>query len=322
MLNLLVKPRDQPTHLLQVEALDRRLSPSHPLKELISNQARNLRTGYTGETSLDFTLSFLPEDQFDILHNLRIRDEHGYFQIDTLIVSSRFVLIAEVKNIYGSIMFDDMGQAIRTTEDGTEEGFSSPIEQVNLQEFRLRKWLEHYDFPSFPFEKLVIYSNPNTILKNVTNSKIIANMIIHKERLLSKIEIYSKIHKSPSLTKSQMKKLSANLSAAHTSENINVMKKYKVSLNELLRGVFCPECSSLPMLYRRGRWECRECGTVSETAYITALEDYRLLIANTIKNRDARDFLGVASVNVAKQLLLNAKLDFIGNTSARKYLLS
>ena len=134
---LIIKPRDNPTHLLQIEALNRRTPPHHRNKESISIQARNLRTGYNGEKSLDFTLGFLPSDTFKILHYLRIEDTNGHFQIDTLILSPYFVLIIEVKNIYGTITFDNMGQAIRTRNDGTEEGFNNPVEQVILQEYQL-----------------------------------------------------------------------------------------------------------------------------------------------------------------------------------------
>lgn len=112
MFVLPVKPRDNPTHLLRMEALSRRLILNHKHKQVVDHLARSLRAGYNGEKSLDFTLGFLPKDQFHILHNVRIKDEHGYFQIDTLIASPHFALIIEVKNIYGSIIFDNMDQAI------------------------------------------------------------------------------------------------------------------------------------------------------------------------------------------------------------------
>src|SRR5690625_2930372 len=136
---MIVKPRDIPTHILQTEALYRRIPSHHKNKAIIKKQARNLRTGFVGEESLDYIIRFLPEDTFQILHNLRLKDENGYFQMDTLIVSAHFVLIVEVKNIYGTITFDGMKQAIRTKDDGTDEGFDHPIVQVNLQQQRDRK---------------------------------------------------------------------------------------------------------------------------------------------------------------------------------------
>lgn len=319
---LIIKPRDNPTHLLQIEALNRRIPRYHRKKELIRKQAIKLRTGYNGEKSLDFTLSFLPSDTFRILHYLRIQDMNGHFQIDTLILSPYFVLIIEVKNIYGTMTFDGMGQAIRTKSDGNEEGFNNPVEQVILQEHRLRRWLKNRNIPPFPLEKLVIYSHSNTILKNTTNNKMISDTVIHKEALLSKMEEYSHIHSSQSLTGIEISELSSQLVAAHTPEKIDVMKKYEVKESELLRGVICPNCGAIPMLRKAGKWECRSCRCVIKTAHLKAFEDYRLLIGNTINNRQARDFLGLDSIHITKKILMAEKFQYFGQTSARTYNLS
>lgn len=316
---LIIKLRDNPTHLLQIEALNRRTPPHHRKKELIRKQAMKLRTGYNGEKSLDFTLSFLPSDTFRILHYLRIQDTNGHFQIDTLILSPYFALIIEVKNVFGTITFDDMGQAIRTRNDGIEEGFNNPVEQVNLQEYRLRRWLKRHNSSPFPIEKLVVYSHSNTILKNTSNNKIIAETVIHKESLLSKIEEYSHIHSSASLTETEISRLGSQLIAAHTPENVNIMEKYDVKESELLRGVICPDCGTIPMQYWNGRWICKFCGCISKTAHLQTLEDYRLLIGNTIKNRQARDFLGITSIHVTKKLLMAEGFQYFGETSARTY---
>lgn len=316
---LIIKPRDNPTHLLQIEALNRRIPPYHRKKELVRKQAVKLRTGYNGEKSLDFTLNFLPSDTFKILHYLRIQDTNGYFQIDTLILSPYFALIIEVKNVFGMITFDGMGQAIRTRNDGIEEGFNNPVEQVILQEYRLRRWLKNHKMSVFPIEKLVVYSHSNTILKNITNSKIIADTVIHKESLLSKIEEYSHIHSSISLTRTEILELGSRLITAHVSERINVMKIYDIKENELMRGVICPDCDAIPMLYRNGRWVCKFCGCISKTAHLQPLEDYRLLIGNTIKNRQARDFLGLDSIHVTKKMLMSEGFQYFGETSARTY---
>lgn len=316
---LIVKPRDIPIHILQTEALYRRLPSHHKNKEIVRNQARNLRTGFIGEESLDFIIRFLPEDKFHILQNLRIRDANGYFQIDTLIVSAYFALIVEIKNIYGTITFDGMKQAIRTKNDGTEEGFNHPIVQVNLQHQRFKAWLRNHHFPSFPLEKVIIYSNTATILRNTTNDKVIAEMIIHKERLPVKLAEYLEVYPTTTLTNKEIAQLCTALIAAHTPNTLQIMEKYEVSQRELLRGVICPECGALPMLRMRGNWKCRICRTESETAHRTAFQDYRLLIGNTIKNKQARDFLKIDSLHVMKRLLMKERFPYSGITSARTY---
>lgn len=241
-LHLIIKPRDNDTYVLQLESLNRRTPANHPKKNHIQQLARNHRTGYNGEQSLDFVLSFLPENKFNILHNLRIEDEYGAFQIDTLLLSCYFSLIIEVKNVYGTITFDELGQTIRTQDDGTQQGFNNPIEQVSLQRFRLHRWLELHQFPQLPIENLVVYSNPYTILKNVTKCEKVTNSVLHKEGLISKIERFSQLYQTASLSKRELKGISTALCDAHTIEKINVLEKYGVKENELLCGVICPAC--------------------------------------------------------------------------------
>lgn len=106
---MIVKPQEVPLDMLQTEALDRRLSTHHLQKENVFQKARNLRAGYKGEKSLEFTLDMLPSSDYYIFHNLRIPDKIGFFQIDTLLFTKKYMLIIEAKNIYGIITFDDLG---------------------------------------------------------------------------------------------------------------------------------------------------------------------------------------------------------------------
>ncbi|WP_174612846.1 nuclease-related domain-containing protein [Virgibacillus ihumii] len=107
--------------------------------------------------------------------------------MDNLINSRQLILINEVKNISGTVIYDEFGQAIRIKENGKEENFGNHLEQVNLQHFRLLRLMKDYNLPAIPIEKLITYSNPNTIIKSVTNNKAVANMVIHKEQLLTRI---------------------------------------------------------------------------------------------------------------------------------------
>lgn len=193
------KPRDVPIEVLKTEALNKRLAESHYKKKTVDQKAKNFRAGLNGEESLDFMLSFLSGDAYRILHNLRIRDHSEYFQIDNLIPSPRFILINEVKNIAGTVMYDEFGQAIRISKDGKEENFGNHVEQVNLQHIRLLEWMRKNNLPVIPIEKLIIYSNSSTIIKNSGDNKAVAETVIHLEQLLTKIGELSNKHKSPAL---------------------------------------------------------------------------------------------------------------------------
>lgn len=319
--SLIVKPRDYPTEVVQMEALNRRTPANHPQKERITLQARNLRTGYKGEQSLDFILNFLPEKKYRIFHNLRLKDRYGFFQIDTLLISTTFALILEVKNIHGTITFDQLGQTIRTRDDGTEQRFNNPIDQVNLQAFRFRKWLKRNQTPHFPLEKLIVYSNSHTILRNTENCEHISRSILHKEQLLTKIEKFNDQYQTIILDEFDLMTLSSKIVASHNPPDKNVLDVYGVKKNELLTGVICPECEHFFMVYGNKKWHCTVCGYVAKDLHLDALEDYRLLISHKIKNRDARIFLKINSVHTMKRLLMDAKFKYTGKTSARIYYL-
>lgn len=318
---MIIKSREIPRDMLQLEALDQRLLANHPQKEIVSQKARNLRTGYKGEISLNYTLEMLPGTDYYIIHNLRLSDKTGFFQIDTLLFSQKYALIIEAKNIYGVITYDDLGQVTRIADDGDiEEGFSNPVDQVIKQQYRLRNWLSRHDFPVFPLEKLVVYSNPRTILRNVKNKKTVSETVIHNARLFSKIIALNETYHKQAVSDIQIKEIATSLMDAHTpKEEIDIMKKYHVSYDELQRGVICPYCGFLPMQRIHGKWKCPHCKGHSRTAHQSTLKDYDQLMGRTINNREARDFLQLDSIHVTKKILQKEGLEQIGNTSARTY---
>ncbi|WP_164669331.1 nuclease-related domain-containing protein [Virgibacillus doumboii] len=315
---IILKPRDIPREMLQTEALSRRLAPRHFKKNDVDQDAKNLRAGYNGEKSLDFTLNFLG-GSYHILHNLRIRDINDFFQMDTLIPSIKFILISEVKNIAGTVIYDEFGQTIRISKNGEEKNLGNHMEQVNLQHLRLQRFIREHNFPAIPIEKLIVYSDPKTIIKNITNNKFIRDTVIHKEQFLTKLNEFAAIHKTASVTLKQLELLSATLIKAHTPKEIDIMEKYRASIEDLLLGVFCPKCGALPMQWMNAKWNCNQCGAASKTAHIPALKDYSLLFGNMINNRQAREFLKLGNIHTAKRILIQFKQ--VGNTSARKYIL-
>ncbi|SFE88656.1 nuclease-related domain-containing protein [Alteribacillus iranensis] len=108
---MIIKPRKVPLHLRKLRALERRLPHSHPKRPEIERDTAKWSAGYKGEQSIDDPLTFLPPHDFRILHDLHLYDGSHYFQIDTLIISSCFLLIIEVINISGTLIFDTAGFA-------------------------------------------------------------------------------------------------------------------------------------------------------------------------------------------------------------------
>jgi len=80
-----------------------------------------------------------------------------------------------------------------------------------------------------------------------------------------------------------------------------------------MKGVFCPKCGANPMVRKKQKWHCMVCGEYSQTAHLSSIMDYRLLIGNTITNRQLRDFLLIDSADLARRILLKLNLEKCGS---------
>ncbi|MFC5363621.1 nuclease-related domain-containing protein [Peribacillus frigoritolerans] len=100
-MKLIVKKRKVPLAVRKLRALACRLPSNHPKVPLIMNDLKKMEAGYKGECSIDFPLSFLEPKSYFIFHDLRLQDQSRFFQLDTLLISKKYALIIEVKNIAG-----------------------------------------------------------------------------------------------------------------------------------------------------------------------------------------------------------------------------
>ncbi|WP_176330332.1 nuclease-related domain-containing protein [Oceanobacillus rekensis] len=317
---MIMKQYDKFIEVKILEALERRIRNYHPKKEIIIRDLKKKKSEVAGEKEIEYPLGFLNPDKFLILHNLRLQDENGNFQIDTLILTERYYIILEVKNWQGTVLFDENGQVIRKRSIEEEEGFPNPISQVKTQTFRLQKWLRMHNFPELKIESFVVISFPSTIIKPVQPTIQIPEQVIHNNQLYFKIMELEKNKYPHQTTMNMLMDISQQLIELHTPPIINLFHKYKLNRSDLNFGVRCPECRSLPMIRLKQKWHCTPCGIFSRSAHRSALEDYRLLIGNTITNKQAREFLLVESPDVIRRILLKEKLIQRGNTKSSIYM--
>ncbi|MEG9295619.1 nuclease-related domain-containing protein [Mangrovibacillus sp. Mu-81] len=101
-----VNEREFPRVILILDALQGRLTPHHPKIPLISDEFHKRLAGHKGEVSLDYVLKMLDKNSCFILYGLRLKINDTYFQMNTLLLSHKFIIIIEVKNLAGTIYFD------------------------------------------------------------------------------------------------------------------------------------------------------------------------------------------------------------------------
>lgn len=317
---MIIKERSVPLNIKKLEALLRRLPNDHVQRKRIEQDLAKFKAGYQGEKSLDYHLSFFDKDRYIIIHDVRLSDnEKRFFQIDTIILSPTMVLILEVKNIVGTLYFEEnFNQLIRIIDD-KEEAFSNPILQVDRQKIQLQSWLAQHKFEKYTIVPLVVLSNPKTIIKASSNQREIAQKVIHSELLYKKMKDLEFTYKKEVYSQKEMKRLSKILIKANQFFDYNILDKYKILDNEVLTGVICEKCNAFSMERKRGRWNCPYCLFYSKDAHQSALNDYSLLFGNSITNHQLRKFLHIDSVYNASRLLSTLKLTNTGSNKGKVY---
>ncbi|MEH7235839.1 nuclease-related domain-containing protein [Bacillus sp. JJ1562] len=311
------KARTIPIEILILVALIRRLKPDHPKIQQLQVELAKRKKGYRGELSINYYLELIDTPEFLILHDIRLPDGKSFFQIDTLIITPHFILILEVKNMAGTLYFEDESNQMIRTLNNEEEGMPNPILQAKRHSRQLRYWLTQRKLPILPIEFLVIISDPKTIIKASRPS--IFTKVMHSVNLPFTFEKIEKRHTKETLTMKEMKKIAATIEKHHTPKRPDLLTQFAIQKDEIRNGVHCPDCLTLPIERKRGYWYCESCCKKSRTAFIQSLQDYELLIKSTITNEELRDFLQISSGKLAFQLLKSMNLDKVGENKGRTY---
>lgn len=202
-------------------------------KPLIEKDIRMLKYGIAGEKNVIFELenSHLP---IIILHDLYIEYEGLSAQIDFIVITRKFNLVIECKNLFGNIEINNNGDFIRTIRFGNryiKEGIYSPITQ-NTRHIELVKKVRLLSkdnlFTKVLFEKyfnenyktVVVLANPKTVIKMRYAKKEIKNQIIRCDQLVNYIKKLLKDSKNDPLSDKGMYKQADIFLCLHKEKEI------------------------------------------------------------------------------------------------------
>ncbi|RSK54610.1 nuclease-related domain-containing protein [Bacillus canaveralius] len=317
---MIVKRRTVPLKIQVGEALLRRLPEGAFSREELQGDLERRRAGYWGEQSIDHYLSFLDEKKYLIFHDLNLPRGEYTFQIDTLLLTANLAIILEVKNIAGTLFFDQLfHQLIRTNANGKEEGFPDPITQASLQKYQLNEFLHELQVPDIPIEYAVVICNKHSILKTNPGQEKIFRKVFKTPHLLNWIQALEKVYPKEVLSSKELRKISRQLIKKNTPPRKLFLDRYLTSKDELITGVYCPFCFYIPMQRMKRHWHCPDCSTKSRDAHMLALRDYFLLIDSKISNQQFRDFAQLSSRDIASRLLISTNFPSSGTTKGRFY---
>jgi hypothetical protein len=318
---MLVKERKKSIQIKKLEVIQRRLLQNHPRLLSIEDELGGRLAGHYGENSNDYFLKPFMSKEYSILHDLRLNAHDSFFQMDTLLLSPRYILNLEVKYITGTLIFDHLNQVIRVRDDGTEEAFKNPIYQVKRQQTHLIEWLSKNRIPQIPVRSLVVMSNPKTIIKAPPTNKEVPQYITHSPYLQERIKPIDQMFTTEKLKKKEMNKLSKLLVSSHTPENPDLLKRFQIEEKDITKGVYCTKCFHMPVIRKKGTWQCPKCHYKSNKLHLESLSDYALLYGTNITNKQFCDFLCLPSRHVAKRLLCQMNLPHSGVNKGTVYTL-
>lgn len=309
---MILKTRVTPKEIFQLESLLHRTSNGHPQHLYWTEKLRRITAGYHGELRVDSLWHEidLPLPHY-FIHDLFIQKERSSHQIDSLLITSRFVLALEIKSISGLLNFDpQLRQFSRTNKDGSIDGMNNPDDQLRRHE----KWLERFlsdQRIKLPVIGAIVFTYPSSVIQSRAGSRI----MIQSSGLPHLIEQLLEKHPYEVSSKNKTESLAHKLLEL---SSIKPLAPLGLSTS-FVKGIICPNCLALHLNYRRGKWRCETCGHCDPVAHMTALAQYRTLVKTTISNREFRELTGIRSITTASKLLKSVNMSFSGSYKDRIY---
>lgn len=157
-----------PILLENLKSLAESSNPSVDFKK-VENHLKLFSIGHAGEKSVMFELknSMVP---MLILHDFYLEFEDYQAQMDFVIVTPKFILVLEIKKLFGDILVTDKGDFQRVIRKSNrvvnKEGMYSPINQVERHVMILERLLKDKGIiKKCPIRYAVTFANPKTILE-------------------------------------------------------------------------------------------------------------------------------------------------------------
>jgi len=260
-----------PTALLQAEALLGRLDASHPRRSDVESYRKILRSGYNGEKTINYYLSLLPEKQFFIFHDLRLPIRESFFQIDALLLNSKGILIIEGKNHSGKLIFERK-QMVRDI-NGTKEIYENPLAQVARHKTLLKYFLEKNHITDIVIDELVVVCKSSTEIVISSDYSEAKKKIFRAYELVNVIEMMESVRTRIYFDDKTINKIRKLLVSKHTPKQTDILKMFEIPHSDILTGVHCLNCFTIPMSYKKGKWFCLSCKSSSKDSISKALDD-------------------------------------------------
>ena len=212
------------------------------VKAQIERDMKLLAYGIAGEESVAFELnnSYLP---IIVLHDLRLEHEGLSVQIDYLIITTKFCLIVECKNLFGNLEVNSRGEFIRELDFNgkrKKEGIYSPITQ-NVRHMEMIKALRlankrnplmrvalEKSFGDF-HRSVIVLANPKTVINLKHAPKNVKDQIIRSDQLIEYIKRLIRENKDLASSEKDMYEMTEFFAGLHKENPVDYTERYFIT---------------------------------------------------------------------------------------------
>ncbi|MEK5040830.1 nuclease-related domain-containing protein [Sporosarcina sp. FSL K6-3457] len=273
--------------------------------QFLQNQLYRIGAGYSGECNAD---AYIERTQFPqmmkVFTDVHLSTSPKFtFQIDTLVITERYVLIVEVKNLKDTVRFvpnpPHLEQVLKT---GDEVVLDCPVHQIESNKSNLDEWFRQRGIHLKTLGLLVL-ANPNTKVIDAPDDF----PIIYKKQIpfyLQKLQPFERI-----LTSSQIETITRQMIVEQQQFNpFPLCSFYHISPSDLRKGLLCPDCHGQLRQKNRETWYCPSCSKKADDPYNEAIQDWFMLVKNSMNNEECRNFLRLKNGNAACYVLSKSNL--------------
>ncbi|QUW21195.1 NERD domain-containing protein [Sporosarcina sp. Marseille-Q4063] len=314
---MIYKKRGKPNDLLGLTALKNRIHSNHKCVREIADKFNRAKAGYEGEINFDKHLKeFMPKYPHAILHDVYLNQGGVYFQMDSILITPATIIIFEVKNIAGKLIFmGNPDRFVRELDNGERKPMESPIAQLDRKEYFLKEWLSKRGIQA-PIQGIVVLAFENEIELLSTPKKHITFAFQVPNYL------YSLPLDKGELSGTQIKSLATEMKRRHSDYNpFPIIKNWDVSPVDLKQGVQCQSCKFFGMQWSKQKWNCPKCKSHSVDSHIATTKDWFYLVDSKITNGEFRNFALIENQQVAKRLLKRSGLQLHGKLRTSYYVM-
>ncbi|MCR2822396.1 nuclease-related domain-containing protein [Lederbergia panacisoli] len=227
-----------------------------------TDKLNRLEKGFAGELLFYENIVGLSKEWL-LLNDLQLESNNNKFQIDSLLICKKSLMLFEVKNYEGDYYIEGdkwyymNGDAIQ-----------NPVNQLERTESLVRRLLQDHKYNNIPIQSYVVFVNSNFHLYNAPR-----NLPIIFPTQLNRF--FKELNNISSKTNNYQMRLAKKLHSLH--KNITPeLPKY--SYGELRKGVICGNCCSFNLESKKNTLFCKDCGTIEDIslAILRSVDEYTL----------------------------------------------